>query len=127
MSKINEYPSIVKCSHEKNGYPCFIPAQKVLNLIGKKWSIQLINVLSDGKKVRYNELRELLQKGWKQNKISDATLSARLNELSKEGLLIRDIHAEIPPKVEYSLSERGEELSKALQPLVDWSIKACHE
>ena len=47
--------------------------------------------------------------------------------LSKEGLLIREIHAEIPPKVEYSLSAKGEELSKALQPLVDWTIKACHE
>ncbi|MHA1199728.1 MAG: winged helix-turn-helix transcriptional regulator [Candidatus Heimdallarchaeaceae archaeon] len=127
MNKINEYPSIVKCSHEKNGYPCFIPAQRVLNLIGKKWSIQLINVLSDGKKVRYTELRDLIQKGWQQNKISDATLSARLNELSKEGLLVREIHAEIPPKVEYSLSEKGEGLSKAIQPLVDWTIEACHE
>lgn len=127
MSKINEYPSIVKCSHEQNDYPCFIPAQKILNLIGKKWSIQLINVLNDGKKARYNELRRLLHKGWKQKKISDATLSARLNELSKEGLLIREIHAEIPPKVEYSLSDKGEELSKALQPLIDWTIKTCHE
>ncbi len=127
MSKINESPSVVKCSHEKNGFPCFIPAQRVLNLIGKKWSIQLINILSDGRKVRYNELRELLRKGWKQNKISDATLSVRLNELSEEGLLIREIHAEIPPKVEYSLSDKGKELSKALQPVVDWTIKACHE
>lgn len=127
MSKINEYPSTVKCSHEKNGYPCFIPAQRILNLVGKKWSIQLFNVLSNGNKVRYNELRRLLHKGWKQNKISDATLSARLNELSEEGLLIREIHAEIPPKVEYSLSEKGEELSRALQPLIEWTIKACHE
>jgi DNA-binding HxlR family transcriptional regulator len=127
VNKINEYPSIVKCSHEKNGYPCFIPAQRVLNLIGKKWSIQLINVLSDGKKVRYKELRELLHKGWKKNKISDATLSVRLNELSEEGLVVKEIHAEIPPKVEYSLSDKGEELSQALQPLIDWTIKACHE
>ena len=127
MNKINEYPSIVKCNHEQNGYPCFIPAQIILNLIGKKWSIQLINVLSSGKKVRYNNLRELLHRGWKESKISDATLSARLTELTEKGILIREIHPEIPPKVEYSLSEKGEELSEALQPLIDWTIKACHE
>ena len=127
MNKINEYPTIVKCSHEQNGYPCFIPAQRVLNLIGKKWSIQIINVLCNGNKVRYNNLRELLHRGWKKNKISDATLSTRLTELTEEGILIRDIHPEIPPKVEYSLSEKGEELSEALQPLIDWTIKACHE
>ncbi|MCE7748887.1 MAG: helix-turn-helix transcriptional regulator [Candidatus Heimdallarchaeota archaeon] len=127
MSKINEYPSIVKCTHKKNGFPCFIPAQRVLNLVGKKWSIQLINVLSNGRKVRYNEIRELLHKGWKKNKISDATLSARLSELSKEGVLIRDVHPEIPPKVEYSLSEKGQDLAEALQPLIDWTIKTCHE
>ena len=127
MNKINEYPSILKCNHEQNGYPCFIPAQRVLNLIGKKWSIQIINVLSNGNKIRYNDLRELLHRGWKKNKISDATLSARLSELSKEGLLIRDIHPEIPPKVEYSLSEKGEELSEALQPFINWTIKTCHE
>ena len=127
MNKINEYPTIVKCNHEQNGYPCFIPAQRVLNLVGKKWSIQIINVLCDGKKVRYNNLRELLQRGWKKNKISDATLSARLTELTEEGILIREVHPEIPPKVEYSLSKKGEKLSEALQPLIDWTIKACHE
>jgi len=127
MNKINEYPTIVKCTHEINGYPCFIPAQRILNLVGKKWSIQIINVLCNGKKVRYNNLRELLHKGWKKNKISDATLSARLTELTEEGILIREIHPEIPPKVEYSLSKKGEKLSEALQPLIDWTIKACHE
>ena len=127
MNKINEYPSKAKCTHEQNGYPCFVPAQRVLNLIGKKWSIQIINVLGNGYKVRYNDLREQLRRGWKKNKISDATLSARLAELSEEGVLIRDIHPEIPPKVEYSLSEKGEELAEALQPLIDWTIKTCHE
>ncbi len=127
MNKINENPSTLKCNHEQNSSPCFIPAQRVLNLIGKKWSIQIINVLSNGNKVRYNNLRELLQRGWKKNKISDATLSARLIELTEEGILIRDIHPEIPPKVEYSLSEKGEKLSEVLQPLIDWTIKVCHE
>ncbi len=115
------------CVHEQKGYPCFIPAQRVLNLVGKKWSIQLINVLSDGKKVRYNDLRELLHRGWKKDKISDATLSARLTELSEEGILEREIFPKIPPKVEYSLSEKGEKLSQALKPLIDWTISSCHE
>ncbi|MFW9851548.1 MAG: winged helix-turn-helix transcriptional regulator [Candidatus Thorarchaeota archaeon] len=122
MSKTKE-----NCTNEQKGHPCFIPAQRVLNLIGKKWSIQLINVLSNGKKIRYNDLRELLQRGWKKDKISDATLSARLNELSEEGILEREIYPEIPPKVEYSLSEKGEKLSQVLKPLIDWTIQTCHE
>jgi DNA-binding HxlR family transcriptional regulator len=115
------------CAHNQIGSPCFIPAQRVLNLIGKKWSIQLIKILGDGKKVRYNDLRESLHRGWKKDKISDATLSARLAELSAEGILKREIYPEIPPKVEYSLSKKGEQLSQALKPLIDWTIKTCHE
>ncbi len=115
------------CSKEQNGYPCLIPAQRVLNLISKKWSIQLIHLLHDGKKFRYNEIKERLQKGWKKEKISDATLSARLADLTKENIFTREVYTELPPKVEYSLTEKGESLSKAIKHLVDWTIETCHQ
>ncbi|MHA1125877.1 MAG: winged helix-turn-helix transcriptional regulator [Candidatus Heimdallarchaeota archaeon] len=111
----------------KNGLPCFVPAQKILHLISSKWGIQLIYILKEGKNIRYKEIREELQKGWKKNKISDATLSSRLGEFVDEGLIKKEIFPELPPRVEYSLTKKGEKLSKALEPLIDWTIKTCHE
>ena len=115
------------CDKDNGIFPCFIPAQRILNLVSKKWSIQLIYLLREGKRFRYNDLKSSLHLGWTEDKISDATLSTRLVELTKEGFLIREVYQELPPKVEYRLSERGENLSKALEPLVNWTIKICHE
>ena len=115
------------CSEENNHFPCFVPAQRVLNLISRKWSIQLIYILKEGKRIRYKNLKEQLHKGWKKGKISDATLSSRLTELTEEGIIAREVFTEIPPKVEYYLSEKGQMLSEAITPLVDWTIKNCHE
>ncbi len=115
------------CTKEKNNFPCFVPAQRILHLISSKWGIQIIYLLMENKKLRYNDLRDNLQKGWKRDKISDATLSTRLTDFVKEGLIQRDVFPELPPKVEYSLTKKGEKLALALQPLIDWTIKACHD
>lgn len=115
-----------ECSKEKNGFPCFVPAQRILHLVSSKWGIQLVYVLMENKKLRYNDLRDNLQKGWKRAKISDATLSTRLADFTKEGLIKREVYPELPPKVEYSLTKKGEKLAKALQPLIDWTINVCH-
>lgn len=114
------------CAKENNGYPCFIPAQRTLNLVSKKWGIQLIHLLKEGKQLRYNEIKETLQKGWTKKRISDATLSNRLSDFVKEGLIIRKVYPEIPPKVEYFLSQKGEKLAKALEPLFEWAVNVCH-
>ncbi len=126
IKKLNETEN-GDCSKEENGYPCLIPAQRILNLISKKWSIQLIHILHEGKVYRYKEIKERLQRGWKKEKISDATLSARLADLTKEKIIIRNVFPESPPKVEYSLTEKGESLSKAIKYLVDWTIGTCHQ
>ncbi len=115
------------CEKENNNFPCFIPAQRVLNLISRKWSIQLIYILKDSKRVRYNNLKKQLHRGLSKRRISDATLSSRLAELMKEGIVDREVFAEIPPKVEYYLSQKGEMLSEVITPLIDWTIKNCHE
>lgn len=115
------------CEKEDNSFPCFVPAQRVLNLISKKWCIQLIYILKEGKRVRYKNLKEQLHRGWNKGKISDATLSSRLTELKEEGIIAREVYTEIPPKVEYYLSDKGQMLSEAITPLVDWTIKNCHE
>jgi DNA-binding HxlR family transcriptional regulator len=116
-----------ECDETKNGFPCFMPAQKILHLISRKWAIQIIHLLGNGKKLRYNEIKTELQKGWKKNRISDATLSSRLSELEKDKLIKRKNYPELPPRVEYSLSNRGFDLSKAIQPIIKWAINICHE
>lgn len=115
------------CEKENKKFPCFIPAQRILNQVSKKWTIQIIYLLREGSRLRYNDLKSSLHEGWKEDKISDATLSTRLSELTKEGFLIREVFPELPPKVEYLLSQKGERLSAALEPLVDWTIDICHE
>ena len=125
---MTENGKVIDCDDiPRNGLPCFVPAQKILHLISSKWGIQLIYILKEGKKIRYKEIREELQKGWKKNKISDATLSSRLGEFVEEGLIKKEIFPELPPRVEYCLTKKGEKLSKALEPLIDWTIKTCHE
>lgn len=64
--------------------------------------------------VRFNELRRYLKK------ISDKTLAANLKELEKDQLILRKEYPQIPPKVEYSLSERGKSLMKVLDQLCIW-------
>ncbi|MHA1258917.1 MAG: winged helix-turn-helix transcriptional regulator [Candidatus Heimdallarchaeaceae archaeon] len=115
------------CKKLPNHFPCFIPAQRVLNLISKKWCIQLIYILKEGKSVRYKTLKEKLQQGLRKGKISDATLSSRLTELVEEEIVIREVFAEIPPKVEYYLTEKGQVLAEAITPLINWTIKNCHK
>jgi DNA-binding HxlR family transcriptional regulator len=64
--------------------------------------------------VRFNEMKRYLRT------VSDKTLSMNLKELEKDGLVIRKEFPQIPPKVEYSLSERGKSLMKVLDQLCVW-------
>jgi DNA-binding HxlR family transcriptional regulator len=125
---MTESEKVIDCDDSpRNGLPCFVPAQKILHLISRKWGIQLIYILKERNKIRYKEIREELQKGWKKNKISDATLSSRLGEFVDEALIKKEIFPELPPRVEYSLTKKGQKLSKALEPLINWTIQICHE
>ena len=67
--------------------------------------------------VRFNELRRYLKK------VSDKTLSNNLKELEKDRLIIRKEYPQIPPKVEYSLSDRGKSLMEVLDQLCIWGEK----
>ncbi|NHJ84694.1 MAG: helix-turn-helix transcriptional regulator [Asgard group archaeon] len=116
-----------ECLNGNHKEPCFTPTQEILNLISKKWGIQLIHLLREGKPKRYTEIKDELCKGLKKKQISDATLSDRLSEFVKKGIIIRDVQPDIPPKVEYYLTNRGLELSQTLQPLIKWAIDVCHE
>ena len=89
-----------------------------LSLINGKYKLIILYWLSMHQKVmRYNELKKCL------GSISHKTLSNTLKEMEADGLLIRNEYPQIPPKVEYSLSETGESLVPILVAMCDWGSK----
>lgn len=76
--------------------------------------------------LRYSEIKSRLV-NITSEKISDTTLSSRLNELVSNEILVRTQFNEIPPRVEYHLTTKGIKLQENLQPLIEWAIKECHE
>jgi DNA-binding HxlR family transcriptional regulator len=96
---------------------CFCPLEGVMGVISKKWALLIINAIGIYGKLRFNRLMEEL------HDISPKTLSDRLKELQAEGLIERESFAEIPPRVEYSLTKDGIELRKSIIPVLEWTIK----
>lgn len=85
-----------------------------LSLISGKHKMVILYCLMEFEVVRFNELRRYLKK------ISDKTLAINLKELENDQLIIRKEYPQIPPKVEYSLSERGKSLMEVLNQLCVW-------
>ena len=85
-----------------------------LSLISGKYKIKILYCLSELKVVRYNELKRFI------GTISHKTLSLSLKELEADGLVSRKEYPQIPPKVEYSLSKRGQSLIPILDALCEW-------
>lgn len=94
---------------------CFCLLEEVIDTISKKWSLTIISAIGNKRKMRFNEILQTL-KG-----MSPKTLADRLRELEQEGLIKREAFAEIPPRVEYSLTKEGIELRSAIIPLMKWA------
>lgn len=91
----------------------FATAQR---LIRGKWAILIMHYLSE-EPLRFNELQRRMPK------MTHATLSNQLKQLEAEGLVIRTEYMQIPPKVEYSLSDIGKEFQPVLESIKDWGEK----
>ncbi len=90
----------------------FVTSQKILT---GKWSMYLMYLLSENPGVRFNELQRLMPED-----MTHTTLSRQLKMLEKEGLIIRKEYSQVPPRVEYSLSEIGEAFDPVLKSLEVW-------
>jgi len=101
-------------SNEKQ-HICFCPLEGVIDVIGKKWALLIVNALGNCGRLRFNDLMDEL------GGISPKTLSDTLKELQGQGLVKRESFAEIPPRVEYSLTKDGTELRKSIVPLLKWA------
>ncbi len=91
------------------------PLEYGLEVFGGKWNSRIICVLTAKEVLRYSELRKEM------GNITDAVLSASLKELITNGIVIRKSYDEIPPRVEYSLSEKGRSVVPILQSICKWS------
>lgn len=91
------------------------PLEYGLEVFGGKWKSRILCVLSKKQTLRYGQLREEM------TNISDAVLSSSLKELLRDGLVQRRSFDEIPPRVEYSLTERGESVVPILRDICKWA------
>ena len=91
------------------------PVRNVVARFGNKWALLVILVLSENEPIRYNEL------GRKIHDISSRVLSNTLRTLEADGLVNRKFYQEVPPRVEYSLTEPGRSLVPIIIKLTEWA------
>lgn len=96
---------------EKNLPAC--PVETTLMLIGDKWKVLILRDLMPGTK-RFGELKRSI------GNVSQKVLTAQLRDMEEKGLVNRKVYAEVPPRVEYSLTELGKSLKPILDAMSNW-------
>lgn len=89
------------------------PVETTLTLIGSKWKVLILRDLMPGTK-RFGELKKSI------GSVSQKVLTAQLRDMEQSGLVHRRVYAEVPPRVEYSLTALGKSLDPILQSLWTW-------
>jgi|SRR5437763_12330998 len=107
--------STLKRPPELEHTPANCHAREMLVRIGDKWSVYVIHLLHDAGTLRFNELRSQVAG------ISQRMLTVTLRGLERDGLVIRKVYPEVPPRVEYSLTPLGKTLRQLVRGLVQWS------
>ena len=92
------------------------PVETTLMLISNRWNVLILRDLMEGTK-RFGELKKSL------GNISQKVLTANLRAMEENGLLIRTVYAQVPPKVEYTLTDTGYSLKPVLDAMVQWGTK----
>ena len=106
MLKKEEYGSIIE----------MCPVRNVVARFGNKWSLLTVLVIGKENVVRFNELRRLIPD------VSSRVLSATLRTLEADRLVDRRVYAEVPPRVEYRLTDSGRSLLPIIHQLTDWAL-----
>jgi DNA-binding HxlR family transcriptional regulator len=92
------------------------PAEMTLDIIGGRWKVLILWQLFQGER-RFSELFRAL------HGITQKMLTQQLRELEKDGIVHRQVYAQIPPKVEYSLTALGESLRPVVDAMCEWGLK----
>lgn len=104
--KLKDFHSTGKC-----------PVRNVLSRFGDKWSVLVLITLQANGTMRFNELCKAI------GDISQRMLTVTLRTLEQDGLVERQVYAEVPPRVEYRLSLLGESLMPHISGLIEWAIR----
>jgi DNA-binding HxlR family transcriptional regulator len=91
-----------------------------MEIIGNKWTALILRDLFSGPK-RFGELEQSV------GKINPRTLSQRLDGLEFHGIITKQKFAEVPPRIEYSLTEKGKDLLPVLEQMAAWGTKYCQK
>lgn len=92
------------------------PVETTLMLISDRWKVLIIRDLLDGTK-RFGELKKSI------GSISQKVLTSNLREMEADGLVNRKVYAEVPPRVEYTLTDTGYSLKPILDAMVEWGME----
>ncbi len=93
------------------------PIRNIINRMSDKWSLLILSTLSKNGTMRYKELNARIPD------ISQKMLSSTLKRLEQDKLINRKMYREIPPRVEYSLTQTGKEFMPAVDMMVEWALK----
>lgn len=102
---------------EKNTIIEICPVRNVIARFGNKWALLVILILSENKVLRFSELKKMIPD------VSSRMLSSTLRTLEADELVSRKVYPEVPPKVEYSLTETGLSLVPFIVQLTEWAQK----
>lgn len=113
--KIHRSPSAAKKKLRQRGdlYAPACPSRGVLEHVTSRWGVLALVVLLDGKH-RFSELRREVAG------VSEKMLAQTLQALEQDGFVLREVHAVIPPRVDYSLTPMGREVARHVERLADW-------
>jgi DNA-binding HxlR family transcriptional regulator len=106
--------ALVKSDHNQ---PC--PIVKAIEVIGSKWTFLIIRDLLIDHTLRFSDLLKSL------DGISPKTLSLRLKELEEQGLVSRTVYPEVPPRVEYTITDKGKQLESIFIELKRFGLTLC--
>jgi len=98
------------CADTKSGAnnECMCPATGLVQIIGRKYALRLLTVIGERQTIRFNDLKSVM------DDMSSSTLTIRLAELERAGLISRQTYSETPPRVEYTLTTEGGKLRRNL-------------
>ena len=114
------FPARLPADFANGVFPAGCPSRTVLDHITSKWGVLILLALSEGEQ-RWSELRRRAEG------ISEKMLAQTLKTLESDGLVLRKAQQVIPPRVDYSLTARGYELTALLVPLVAWAYSNADE
>jgi DNA-binding HxlR family transcriptional regulator len=112
--------AIARAREEATDLQMIRGTRTVLDLLAGKWSVDVLYLLASGTR-RYSEVF------YEVGEISKKTLTQTLRSLERDGLIARRVYAEVPPKVEYSLTPLGWSLTSQLMAMYEWAAEHLHD